>query len=128
MLDIIILLVALPIAIMLVMVIAAVMNAAMFTPFLLFDRLLDRLWGVRHPETHVVYMQPPAPTYQPPLPPSQPAVHNHYYVMQAPPAAPTLPAPTVSDTVEGEFREVVNGADEVRRLLGSGSRALARRR
>lgn len=127
MLELIVMLVALPVAIMLVMIVAAVMNAAVFAPFILFDRLLERLWGVRHPETHVVYMQPPAPTYQTPLPPpSQPVVHNHYYVLGEPaPAQPTLPAPPRSQAVEGEWRVVappaaVTGKDEVRRLLAAG--------
>ncbi len=140
MLELVLALVCIPVVFGLAMMLMGFAGFAVYAPFLAFDRLLDRLWGVRHPEPPtVVYMQPPAapPTYPAPMPPAQqPVVHNHhYYLLGQQPPAPPLPAPTLprtSNVVEGEWREVrpsaprasslapVQGRDEVRRLLAAG--------
>ena len=141
MLDLIAAFIIIPLLFGVCVLIISLMSGVMFAPFIWMDRVLDRVWGVRHPEPPAyIYMQPPAPpTYQapPPVQP-QPVVHNHYYLLEQPPSAPPLPAPQPSVTrhpspvtLDGEWRVVdqpVSGADEVQRLLGSGTRPLARRR
>lgn len=141
MLDLIAAFIVIPLLFVVCILVVSLMSGVMFAPFILFDRFLERLWGVRHPEppAYVYMQQAPPPTYQAPPPPAQqPIVHNHYYLLEQPPSAPPLPAPQPSVTrhpspvtLDGEWRVVdqpVSGAAEVQRLLGSGARPLARRR
>ena len=141
MLELIAALVLIPVVFGLAMMLMGLAGFATYAPFILFDRILERLWGVRHPEATVVYTQPaPPPSVQ-----QQPVVHHHYYMLGQQQPTPALPAPPVLSqvgqppvtrpaspvTLDGEWRVVdppVSGADEVQRLLGSGNRALARRR
>lgn len=118
-------LVVIPVVFAVAMMLLSLVGIATYAPFILLDRLLERVWGVRHPEPTVVFMPPAPPMYQAPMPP--PVIHNHHYYISQPPAAPSLPMPAAPPApIEGEWRVVgqpVQGSDEVRRLLATGRQA-----